>query len=120
MGDGLDHQLKMNQSTWSKLTELGVRPGDALSIDAFFVAAREESAGLLATALTDSGWESEASSSRAGFLRRRTVWNVQASKRVSDVDLSTLDALVKELDALADEHQAEFDGWGTELPSEGN
>lgn len=120
MGDALEHQLKMNQTTWSKLTQLGMRTGDALSIDAFFAAARKESAELLAKALTDTGWESEASSSKAGFLRRRTVWNIQASKRVSDVDMGTLDALVKELDALADEHQAEFDGWGTGLPSEGN
>ena len=118
MGDGLDEQLQKNRGTWAQLNELGVRPGDALSIDAFFFAPHQEAAGRLAAALAAAGWESQVSSSKSGLLRRRINWDVQASRLVSGVDLDRLDALVTELEATAEKHDSKFDGWGTELPPE--
>jgi regulator of RNase E activity RraB len=116
MGDGLEDQLQKNRETWSQLNELGVRPGDALSVDAFFFAPHEEAAKQLAEALAAAGWESQVSSSKTGLLRRKVSWDVQASKLVAGVDLDRLDALVTELEAVAEQHDSEFDGWGTELP----
>lgn len=118
MGDGLDEQLQKNRDTWAQLNELGVRPGDSLTIDAFFFAPHQEAAGRLADALSAAGWDSQVSSSMSGLLRRKVSWDVQASRVVSGVDLDRLDALVTELEAAAEKQDAEFDGWGTELPPE--
>ncbi|MCA1783846.1 MAG: ribonuclease E inhibitor RraB [Dermatophilaceae bacterium] len=118
MGDELDDQLQKNRETWSQLTEQGVRPGDAINVDAFFFAPHEEAATQLAEALSAAGWESQVSSSKTGLLRRKVSWDVQASRLVSGVDLGRLDALVTELEAAAAAHDSEFDGWGTELPPE--
>ena len=118
MNDGLDEQLQKNRDTWAQLNELGVRPGDDLSIDAFFFAPNQEAAGRLAAALSAAGWDSQVSSSTSGLLRRKVDWDVQASRFVSGVDLDRLDALVTEIEAAAHEHDSEFDGWGAQLPSE--
>lgn len=116
MGTGLDHQLQMNRQTWAQLNELGVSPGDSITVEAFFFAPAEQAAAQLSGDLTRAGWMSQVSSSRTGLLRRRISWGVEASSVVSAVDLAKLDALVTELDAAAKQHIAVFDGWGTELP----
>ena len=43
---------------------------------------------------------------------------LQTSGLVSGVDRGRLAALVTELEAAAEQHDSEFDGWGTELPPE--
>lgn len=116
MGEGLDFQLKKNRETWGKLKDLGVSPGDNLTVDAYFVAPQAEAAEQLAEALVAAGWESQVFPYKSGLLRRKVNWGVQASRLVLGVELGSLDALVTELDATAVRHDAEFDGWGTELP----
>ncbi|MFT4110032.1 ribonuclease E inhibitor RraB [Propionicimonas sp.] len=115
MDSGLDHQLQMNRQTWAQLNDLGVRPGDSLTIDGFFFAPNKEAAAQLARDLTRAGWVSRVSSSRTGLLRR-TSWHVQASGPVSSVDLAALDVLVADFEVLAMQNGAIFDGWGTEAP----
>jgi hypothetical protein len=113
---GADEQKAMNRETWSALQGAGVAAGEHLQVDVFFFAPSEASAQGLQSDLAAGGWTAAVTASKSGLLRRRTVWSVAASRTLSGVDLDVLDDMVERLDALAQEHGAEFDGWGAEVP----
>lgn len=120
MSDDVEHQQALNRGTWAALQDAGVNPGDPLTIDAFFFAPDEASSVALSTDLQRDGWDAETRSQKAGLLRRRTSWSVEATRRIASVDLPELDGMVEVLVRRAREHRAEFDGWGAEAPGEGD
>lgn len=115
---GLDDQLAMNRETLQALRDNGVADGQSLDVDAFFFAPDQAASSALVAALTADGWRAQADAERRGLVRKRTVWSVQATRPVP-ADGDALDAMVTRLSALADEHAAEFDGWGAEVPDQG-
>jgi hypothetical protein len=116
MADNRARQREMNRETWAALQDAGVRDGQTLEVDAFFVARDEPSADALAGDLAASGWRPNVSVSKQGLLKRRTSWAVEGSKAVSATTVKVFDHMVEELDGLAQRHGAEFDGWGAEVP----
>ena len=114
MTDALDKQLQMNRETAHALRDSGVQDGQALEVDALFFAADEASASALAGHLTAEGWRARTDSQRRGVLKKRTVWSVQGTRSVAAGD-DAFDAMVTQLDALAEAHGADFDGWGAEV-----
>lgn len=116
MNGDVEQQQAMNRRTWAALRDAGVSPGDPLTLDAFFFAPDERSSASLAADLRSDGWVVETSSQQAGVLRRRRIWSVRATRQVTSVDLPDLDSMVEVLVRRADEHGAEFDGWGAEAP----
>lgn len=118
MDDDQVSQRELNRQTWRGLQEHGVVAGQELAVDAFFFAPDERSARALVADLRGSGWTATARSHRHGVLRRRTTWAVEATRALPAVDLPALDAMVDLLARHADEHGAEFDGWGAEAPGD--
>ena len=116
MSDDVEQQRALNRGTWAALQDAGVSPGDPLTVDAFFFAPDQTSSGALSADLESDGWDAETRSQKAGLLRRRSTWSVQATRLIASVDLPELDAMVEVLVRRADEHGAEFDGWGAEAP----
>lgn len=113
----LDKQLQMNRETLQALRGNGVRDGQSVEVDALFFAANETSAAAPVADLTGDGWRARSHSEKRGLLRKRTVRSVQGSRSVT-ADGDALDAMVERLDALANKHSAEFDGWGAEVPGD--
>ncbi len=118
MSDAVEHQQALNRGTWAALRDAGVSPGDPLTVDAFFFAPDETSSVSLSADLQRDGWGAEVRSHKAGLLRRRITWSVQATRRIPSVDLPELDSMVEVLVRRAGEHGAEFDGWGAEAPGD--
>jgi hypothetical protein len=116
VGVGAEEQKAMNRQTWSARRSAGVGDGEPMEVETFFFAPSEASAQGLRADLAADGWATRVTTAKSGLLRRRTVWSVAASRALSGVDLAVLDDMVDRLDALADKHSAEFDGWGTEIP----
>lgn len=116
MNDDVADALETNRDTWVALQEHGVVPGSELGVDAFFFADTEASAESVAAGLRHLGWVVAVSTSRRGLLRRRTLWAVEASRSIGGVSLDVLDEMVTSLEALAEQHGAEFDGWGAQAP----
>ncbi len=112
MSDDVEQQQALNRGTWAALQYAGVSPGDPLTVDAFFFAPDEASSVSLAADLRTDGWKAGVHSQKEGLLRRRTTWSVQATGRIASVDLPKLDGMVEVPMRRADEHGAEFDGWG--------
>lgn len=48
-------------------------------------------------------------------MNRQTWSALRASRTLPGVELDVLDEMVERLDALAQTHGAEFDGWGAEI-----
>jgi hypothetical protein len=119
MSDDVGQQQARNRETWARLQEAGVRVGDPLTVDAYFVAPDESASDSLAADLRTDGWFAETHSHREGYLRRRTIWSLQASRRLPAVDLPALDDMVELLVRRAGENGAEFDGWGALATSDG-
>ncbi len=111
MSDDVEQQQALNRGTWTALQEHGFSAGDPLTVDAFFFAPSEASSVSLAADLRTDGWKAEAHAQKAGLLRRRTTWSVQATRRIASVDLQALDGMVEVLARRAQEHGAVFDGW---------
>lgn len=117
MTDGLNEQLRMNSETLAKLKDSGVSDGQLLEVEAFFFAVDEASASSLVAALEAHGWRACADRARRGLLKKKVTWSVQATKALL-AEADALDGMVQQLDALAEKHGADFDGWGAEVPDQ--
>ena len=108
-------QREMNRDMWVRLQEAGFVPGSALELDVFFVADAAPDASSLGDALERRGYEVDVMEGSVGIIRRRRRWTIGASRRMDDGRLESLDELVDDMESLALEVGATFDGWGAEF-----
>ncbi len=112
----LASQLEMTNSTWEVLQQEGARAGEQRPVDYFFYTSNERNARALSEAMgTDDAPVAEVTSTRVGILRRKVVWGVHGTTAPLLISLESLRGWVTRMVELGASHEAEFDGWGTEV-----
>ena len=109
MNEKLEHQIRMNRTTWKVLVENGFKSGSPASVDFFYHAQNRAAAEAICAALCSAG--TQATTYSRGWLWFRQ-WSVTGSSQEPSITLERLDAWVTEMVELGARHSCDFDGWG--------
>lgn len=112
-----DHKA-LNRKQGAAFLDLGVRPGATLDVETFTIAPDRGAAEGFGRELAERGWRVAIAPPQPEQLARGdATWLVQADRRFPQVRLEQLDAMCEDLEAVAERHGCEFDGWCAPLPS---
>ena len=109
----LAKQLALNHLTWAQLENSGVTPDTELQLDFAYHAPSKDKAEQLKGVLTE--YEYSVTLKKSGVLPW-SKWLVSGRTSRTTLTLQKLNQWVQWMVTAGKESEAEFDGWGAELP----